>query len=496
MRHQYTLRFHVLALLALHFCWWQCALAKTRISEISEGSHFSSEGMPVALRNALTRVLFKPNVNDDFCRGHIVLTAPPAGEKDVGFADRLRGLVMAAYMAASTQRLLHVHPFLMGTLSDISNLEVATWLKQLADRSMRCNQFAAREQHIHATFQIPGECALSNVMDEVMESKAAVIMLDSNCYNFGLSHAAEAKIPQARIPHVFQVANCLKLHTTANFGTHRGMTSDVYSFDLEKLANQSRSNCPCTRPGWTEYSGAGDPRSLDANHPPHQWHCSAASTTSRCAAFLLHAGWAAEWPRLYSVLQAAERMHARWQKRFAPGGYTVLHLRSASTTLPLSNTCNASSVPWYDPIPDEWESLGTAASRRWLQHLQPKQPPAAPRTNGPPPNIVIMSDSVRLKEAVTRLIGSRANVVSCCSQPAHIAARRGDRPGSAHMQSARQLLFDLVTMARSNVIVAGSGMLWVTGMHWLSWLQGPILAPTWHPDLVQGAAQLLLTPWS
>ncbi len=486
----------ILMLLSL----WNLAATKRSAAAFSsaDATLFSSPALPRGLQDALDKTLFESKIQDDACQGHIVLTAPPPNDGDSGFADRLRGLVTAAALAAGTGRKLHVHPHLMGPLLNLSRRNVSDWLEEMADEGMRCSRFTSRKHWIHAHYQNMRACANTDVISTVIASRAAVILFNSNCYNFFVPRLLHTKIPPRRMAHVTQLRACFRQNSSMNIGTHAEMGTLLQGKRLAPIAHEVREQCPGDKPGWTQYTGVGDPRLLDSNHPPHTWHCSGASATSKCATYLLHTSWAAEWPQLYRVLQAAERMHARWQQRFAPGGYRVLHLRSASTTLSLSDTCDAPSVPWHDPIPGEWESLGTTASKLWLQLLaQPPSLPANTARGAPKINLVVLSDSVRLKQSVVRLIGNRANVLSCCSQPVHVSSsvKLEQDTKHDHTQTARQLLFDLITMARSQLLVHGSGMLSATGMHWLSWEQGPVLAPAWRPEYVRGALSVLFTPW-
>ena len=182
----------------------------------------------------------------------------------------------------------------------------------------------------------------------------------------------------------------------------------------------------------------------------------------------------------------AARLQRTWQSMFAPSGLIVQHMRTTSTQLSV-DTCSLPSVPWDDQPTGTYDWGSGAQLASWLQDRKPKN---FVRTKTA---IAVLSDSGRAALQLSIKLPAGTRVVACGSQSVHVGMLSDSDRHRVGAQPALKLLFDLSTIARSQVTVYGSGMMWMLGIHWLSWRQGPVTAPAQHNSLVPGAAEIIHT---
>lgn len=274
--------------------------------------------------------------------------------------------------------------------------------------------------------------------------------------------------------------------------------------DMMHALRDARRVCPTAAaaargspfPHWME---AGPPLRQASIPPHHAASCGALPRSVACSTVILRHVWALRSSRTAAVLAAAEAAQLAWSQALAPAGYTVLHLRAARTEVQLAPQCVLPSVPWADPVPPSWAA--GAVGRAWMQQLQQLSPLEAAASAGGRrlPVVVVLSDSARLQRAVSQQLVGSVELLSCCSQPVHSGRAKeggGGGPPSAHeVVAARQVVFDLITIARANVLIHGRGMFWSAGVFWLGWEQGPVLVEAWAPSQVPRATAKLLQPW-
>jgi len=438
------------------------------------------------------------------CPGHVFVTgnAAGAGAGAVGMADRLRGVVIGAILAAATGRQLHVDPGLMGALYATSTGSFAELMQRAARvRSASGCAEGIPSQNITAVFHDPALCFSSDLMREGLASQATVVVLASNCFAIPFPSPLRSAVPPSQQEAV-AAFNACEGHVPALYLNQNSIKAEHHANTphLRSVLQAARQQCPTAgmaaagsrHPSWMVQ---GPPLQQASIPPAHLASCGALPRSVACSTLVLHRAWGARVPALAALLQQAVALHRSWEAQLAPAGYTVLHLRAAQLQLRVQRHCAVPSVPWADPVPPSWQTA--AVGDAWLQQLLrrvPVEAAATAHTGLPPPVVVVLSDSAWLQQAVARALQGRARVVSCCAPPVHSGRLQGAPPPSA-TAAARQALFDLITIANANVLIHGRGMFWAAGVFWLGWGQGPVLVEAWQPKQVPVAAAILTQPW-
>jgi len=412
------------------------------------------------------------------------------GDSSFGATDRLRGVVLGAYLAAATGRQLHVDPGILGRLPEDDGVGSLAWLLQEQARVAACSgclPWANSAESAQLSFDDLQTCAAAGCLHQAQQSTSAVIQIDSNCYFLPVESSAMLHIADRHRPSSEVLLVCVDQFRSAQL--HIEMQGRQSLCNATEQLRRAHKRCRQNRGGLT--AGA-----IEANINVHgnaeASACRRLPNTHRCAASLLHAAWAGRRLPVYAAVQSANRLQRAWQRQFAPRGLAVMHVRTASLQLS-SDTCAVGAVPWGDPPPQLWGANASVSSL--LHHLHMGRQFLAENVSWSM-SVAVLSDSARAAQWVAAALPPGVTAIASGSQPVHAAKGLSNQNGSsitAAVRSTRKLLVDLATFGRADLLLHTAGMLWSLGMHWLSWQQSPVVLPAWHPVYVRGAVRVLLT---
>ena len=310
--------FKTILLVALTSCL-ALAVAVPELQEqiIQLFGDFDAAGMPISLLRAIRHVV-QPQwaakiTNGSRCPGHVFVT----GDNHFGATDRLRGVVLGAYLAATTGRQLHVDPGILGRLQGDDGVGSLDWLlmeqARVAARS-GCLPWTQDVQQIHLNVEVSGACGSPNTLRSALRSQASVLHLRSNCYLFFVRRLPDNTLPLPN-GHAAGFASCMSKYPSAQLEFVQGVADTAPRDPWPAAVPASPAACfaQCTNESISATADNQEPDSRPTR-PMGQWeyHHLHLEQIHRCAAALLHAAWAGRRLPVYAAVQSANRLQGAW----------------------------------------------------------------------------------------------------------------------------------------------------------------------------------------
>ena len=253
---------------------------------------YDTTGMPAVIIRALSIVL-----NPDWslaasskvgerCVGHIFVTA----NGSFGANDRLRGLVEGAFVAAASQRQLHVDPSILGDLGQSTEEAIQALLESQArlQRSSGCRPWRTARHIIHNSHTDMFVCRKQSTLARVLKATAAVVVLDSNCYSFrgfNLSLAHSPDISRAAWETASDIAFCKRSYSVAELDT----TTSKLGQSIRGHVLDARELCILRKENILWPPGTLNSTTIDLGQAQARFGCRLLPQHARCASAIFHA---------------------------------------------------------------------------------------------------------------------------------------------------------------------------------------------------------------